>query len=115
MPSGRHSAGRNWCTSPTLWGKDEPPRTAPCSLVAPCPVPYQVDFAFAVWRSFPERIVGFLTQSHFWDPEQRRWGYTSKWTNELSIVLTAAAFYHRYPARERPVGVGVSATSCPPT
>ncbi|XP_061870433.1 exostosin-like 1 isoform X3 [Colius striatus] len=60
------------------------------------PVPCQVDFAFVVWRSFPERIVGFLMRSHFWDPEQRRWGYTSKWTNELSIVLTAAAFYHRY-------------------
>ncbi|NXQ94371.1 EXT1C protein, partial [Sagittarius serpentarius] len=56
----------------------------------------EVDFAFVVWRSFPERIVGFPTQSHFWDPEQKRWGYTSKWTNELSIVLTAAAFYHRY-------------------
>uniref|UniRef100_A0A663NA90 EXT1C protein n=1 Tax=Athene cunicularia TaxID=194338 RepID=A0A663NA90_ATHCN len=56
----------------------------------------EVDFAFVVWRSFPERIVGFPTRSHFWDPEQRRWGYTSKWTNELSIVLTAAAFYHRY-------------------
>ncbi|NXT07391.1 EXT1A protein, partial [Prunella fulvescens] len=56
----------------------------------------EVDFAFSVWRSFPERIVGFSTQSHFWDPEQRRWGYTSKWTNELSMVLTAAAFYHRY-------------------
>ncbi|NXS14338.1 EXT1A protein, partial [Neodrepanis coruscans] len=56
----------------------------------------EVDFAFVVWRSFPERIVGFPTQSHFWDPEQGRWGYTSKWTNELSIVLTAAAFYHRY-------------------
>ncbi|XP_065713487.1 exostosin-like 1 isoform X3 [Patagioenas fasciata] len=56
----------------------------------------EVDFAFVVWRSFPERIVGFPARSHFWDPEQRRWGYTSKWTNELSIVLTAAAFYHRY-------------------
>ncbi|OWK54110.1 Exostosin-1c [Lonchura striata] len=56
----------------------------------------EVDFAFSVWRSFPERIVGFPTQSHFWDPEQGRWGYTSKWTNELSMVLTAAAFYHRY-------------------
>ncbi|XP_054079935.1 exostosin-like 1 isoform X3 [Rissa tridactyla] len=56
----------------------------------------EVDFAFVVWRSFPERIVGFPTRSHFWDPEQRRWGYTSKWTNEISIVLTAAAFYHRY-------------------
>ncbi|XP_041273306.1 exostosin-like 1 isoform X2 [Onychostruthus taczanowskii] len=56
----------------------------------------EVDFAFSVWRSFPERIVGFPTQSHFWDPEQRRWGYTSRWTNELSIVPAAAAFYHRY-------------------
>ncbi|NWR47176.1 EXT1C protein, partial [Regulus satrapa] len=56
----------------------------------------EVDFAFLVWCSFPERIVGFPTQSHFWDPEQGRWGYTSKRTNEISIVLTAAAFYHRY-------------------
>uniref|UniRef100_A0A8C8AFY9 Exostosin-1c n=1 Tax=Otus sunia TaxID=257818 RepID=A0A8C8AFY9_9STRI len=74
----------------------------------------EVDFAFVVWRSFPERIVGFPTRSHFWDPEQRRWGYTSKWTNELSIVLTAAAFYHRYPAGEGAGGPGGSATSCPP-
>ncbi|KFR03464.1 Exostosin-1c, partial [Nipponia nippon] len=66
----------------------------------------EVDFAFVVWRSFPERIVGFPTQSHFWDAEQRRWGYTSRWTNELSIVLTAAAFYHRYPAGEGPAGRG---------
>lgn len=56
----------------------------------------EVDFAFVVWRSFPERIVGFPASSHFWDAEQQRWGYTSRWTNELSIVLTAAAFYHRY-------------------
>lgn len=49
-----------------------------------------------VWRSFPERIVGFSAWSHFWDPEQKRWGYTSGWTNKLSIVLTTAAFYHRY-------------------
>lgn len=56
----------------------------------------EVDFAFVVWRSFPERIVGFSAWSHFWDPEQKRWGYTSRWTNKLSIVLTTAAFYHRY-------------------
>lgn len=72
----------------------------------PVPIPCQVDFAFSVWRSFPERIVGFPTQSHFWDPEQGRWGYTSKWTNELSIVLTAAAFYHRYGAGAGLVGLG---------
>ncbi|NXJ51652.1 EXT1C protein, partial [Spizaetus tyrannus] len=64
--------------------------------VTPSSIPPPVDFAFTVWRSFPERIVGFPTQSHFWDPEQKRWGYTSKWTNELSIVLTAAPPYHRY-------------------
>lgn len=72
-----------------------------------------------VWRSFPERIVGFLASSHFWDAEQQRWGYTSRWTNELSIVLTAAAFYHRY--RSVPGGRGEphelegggTDTSCP--
>lgn len=68
-----------------------------------------------VWRSFPERIVGFPTQSHFWDTEQRRWGYTSKWTNELSIVLTAAAFYHRYPAGEGPAGQGARPHPAPPS
>lgn len=27
---------------------------------------------------------------------QNTWGYTSKWTNYYSIVLTGAAFYHKY-------------------
>ncbi|NXE73732.1 EXT1C protein, partial [Cochlearius cochlearius] len=74
----------------------------------------EVDFAFVVWRSFPERVVGFPTQSHFWDAERRRWGYTSQWTNELSIVLTAAAFYHRYPAGEGPAGRGARPHPTPP-
>ncbi|XP_064587795.1 exostosin-like 1 [Zonotrichia leucophrys gambelii] len=56
----------------------------------------EVDFAFSVWLSFPERIVGFPTWSHFWDAERGRWGCTSRWTNEVSMVLSAAAFYHRY-------------------
>ncbi|XP_012991126.1 exostosin-1c isoform X1 [Esox lucius] len=56
----------------------------------------EVNFAFLVWRSFPERIVGYPPRSHFWDPVKQAWGYTSKWTNEYSIVLTGAAFYHRY-------------------
>ncbi|XP_077045779.1 exostosin-like 1 isoform X1 [Agelaius phoeniceus] len=74
----------------------------------------EVDFAFSVWLSFPERIVGFPTQSHFWDAERGRWGYTSKWTNELSMVLTAAAFYHRYRARRGCGGrAGGSATPAP--
>lgn len=61
----------------------------------------EVNFAFLVWRSFPERIVGYPPRSHFWDPLKRAWGYTSKWTNDYSIVLTGAAFYHRYHQANR--------------
>ncbi|KAL1254403.1 hypothetical protein QQF64_016632, partial [Cirrhinus molitorella] len=56
----------------------------------------EVDFAFIVWQSFPDRIVGYPARSHYWDSGKGRWGYTSKWTNEYSMVLTGAAFYHRY-------------------
>lgn len=56
----------------------------------------EVDFAFLVWQSFPARIVGYPARSHFWDDAKACWGYTSKWTNDYSIVLTGAAFYHRY-------------------
>ncbi|XP_033123364.1 exostosin-1b-like, partial [Anneissia japonica] len=56
----------------------------------------EIDFAFSVWKSFPERIVGYPARSHYWDESQNRWAYTSKWTNEYSMVLTSAAFYHRY-------------------
>ncbi|KAG8506714.1 Exostosin-like 1 [Galemys pyrenaicus] len=56
----------------------------------------EVDFAFVVWQSFPERMVGFLTWSHFWDEARGGWGYTAEKTNEYSMVLTSAAFYHRY-------------------
>ncbi|XP_067008988.1 exostosin-1 [Anabrus simplex] len=56
----------------------------------------EVDFAFVVWQSFPDRIVGYPARSHYWDDAKGSWGYTSKWTNDYSIVLTGAAFYHRY-------------------
>ncbi|CAN8031601.1 unnamed protein product [Ixodes persulcatus] len=56
----------------------------------------EMDFAFRVWQSFPERIVGFPARSHYWDDTKAAWGYSSKWTNEYSMVLTGAAFYHRY-------------------
>ncbi|XP_075223224.1 exostosin glycosyltransferase 1 ttv [Lycorma delicatula] len=56
----------------------------------------EVDFAFHVWQAFPERIVGYPARSHYWDDAKGSWGYTSKWTNDYSIVLTGAAFYHRY-------------------
>ncbi|XP_006196863.3 exostosin-like 1 isoform X1 [Vicugna pacos] len=56
----------------------------------------EVDFAFVVWQSFPERMVGFLTWSHFWDETRGGWGYTAEKANEFSMVLTSAVFYHRY-------------------
>ncbi|MBN3271352.1 EXT1C protein, partial [Polyodon spathula] len=56
----------------------------------------EVNFAFVVWCSFPDRIVGYPPRSHFWDNSKQIWGYTSKWTNEFSMILTGAAFYHRY-------------------
>uniref|UniRef100_A0A665TU53 Exostosin-1a-like n=1 Tax=Echeneis naucrates TaxID=173247 RepID=A0A665TU53_ECHNA len=56
----------------------------------------EVDFAFTVWQSFPDRIVGYPARSHFWDSNKGRWGYTSKWTNDYSMVLTGAAIYHKY-------------------
>ena len=64
--------------------------------MTPCFPFVQVDFAFTVWQSFPERIVGYPARSHFWDSNKERWGYTSKWTNDYSMVLTGAAIYHRY-------------------
>ncbi|XP_055855972.1 exostosin-1 [Episyrphus balteatus] len=56
----------------------------------------ELDFAYTVWRNFPDRIVGYPARAHFWDDSKNAWGYTSKWTNYYSIVLTGAAFYHRY-------------------
>jgi len=56
----------------------------------------EIDFTFHVWCHFPERIVGFPARTHFWDDTKSQWGYTSKWTNEYSMVLTGAAIYHRY-------------------
>ncbi|XP_071491669.1 exostosin-1b-like [Diadema antillarum] len=55
-----------------------------------------VDFAFTTWQTFPDRLVGYPARNHFWDQAKARWGYSSKWTNEYSMVLTGAAFYHRY-------------------
>lgn len=40
--------------------------------------------------------MGYPARSHFWDNNKERWGYTSKWTNDYSMVLTGAAIYHRY-------------------
>lgn len=58
--------------------------------------PDEIDFAFSVWRNYPDRITGFPARSHYWDHKKKAWAYTSRWSNEYSMVLTSAAFYHRY-------------------
>ncbi|XP_031656352.1 exostosin-1 isoform X2 [Oncorhynchus kisutch] len=84
-----------------LWNCDKPlpPKSKWPSTTVPITViegERKVDFAFIVWHSFPDRIVGYPARSHYWDGSKSRWGYTSKWTNQYSMVLTGAAFYHRY-------------------
>jgi len=49
----------------------------------------------SVWRNFPERIVGFSVRNHVWDERRQAWSYTSKPTNDYSMVLTSAALFHR--------------------
>lgn len=56
----------------------------------------ELDFAFVVWRTFPDRLVGYPARSHHWDESKGGWSYSSRWTNSYSLVLTGAALYHRY-------------------
>lgn len=51
--------------------------------------------SYEVWREFPDRIVGFPSRTHVWDNVTNRWRYESEWTNEISMVLTGAAFHHK--------------------
>lgn len=55
----------------------------------------ELDFGYEVWREFPDRIVGFPSRTHVWDNSTERWRYESEWTNEISMVLTGAAFHHK--------------------
>lgn len=55
----------------------------------------ELDFGYEVWREFPDRIVGFPSRTHIWENETMRWRYESEWTNQISMVLTGAAFHHK--------------------
>ncbi|XP_034951756.1 exostosin-2 [Chelonus insularis] len=56
----------------------------------------ELEFAYEVWREFPDRIVGFPSRTHTWDNETNCWKYESEWTNRISMVLTGAAFHHKF-------------------
>ncbi|KAK3925740.1 Exostosin-2 [Frankliniella fusca] len=56
----------------------------------------ELEFGYEVWREFPDRIVGFPSRTHKWDNISGSWKYESEWTNNISMVLTGAAFHHKY-------------------
>ena len=55
----------------------------------------ELEFTFQVWREFPDRLVGFPSRVHRYDKPSNRWRYESEWTNDVSMILTGAAFYHK--------------------
>ncbi|XP_045106982.1 exostosin-3-like [Portunus trituberculatus] len=58
----------------------------------------EIVFGFRVWREERDRIVGFPGRYHAWDLNYGGWLYNSNYSCELSMVLTGAAFFHKYYA-----------------
>ncbi|KAL3892228.1 hypothetical protein ACJMK2_004457 [Sinanodonta woodiana] len=58
----------------------------------------EIVFGFRVWREERDRIVGFPGRFHAWDLKNKSWLYNSNYSCELSMVLTGAAFFHKYYA-----------------
>ena len=57
----------------------------------------EILFGFRVWREHRDRVVGFPGRFHAWDlNSQESWNYNSNYSCELSMVLTGAAFIHKY-------------------
>lgn len=57
---------------------------------------FYIFYSYEVWREFPDRIVGFPSRLHIWENMTSHWRYESEWTNQISMVLTGAAFHHKY-------------------
>ena len=56
----------------------------------------ELEFAYQVWREFPDRVVGFPSRTHVHDNSSGHYKYESEWVNDISMVLTGVAFYHKY-------------------
>ncbi|KAG4075157.1 hypothetical protein HA402_006174 [Bradysia odoriphaga] len=57
----------------------------------------EILFGFRVWREHRDRVVGFPGRFHAWDlNDNNAWNYNSNYSCELSMVLTGAAFFHKY-------------------
>lgn len=57
----------------------------------------ELEFGFEVWKRHLDRIVGFPGRNHkHWSQNnQNGFLYQSEWTNDVSMVLTGVAFYHK--------------------
>ncbi|XP_047329281.1 glycosylinositol phosphorylceramide mannosyl transferase 1 [Impatiens glandulifera] len=68
-------------------------------IIFPCST---VEFAFTVWRSAPDAMVGFVPRLHWTDKSKRNaenfiyggW-WSVWWTGTYSMVLSKAAFFHK--------------------
>ncbi|XP_049801082.1 exostosin-3-like isoform X1 [Schistocerca nitens] len=56
----------------------------------------EIVFGFRVWREQRDRIVGFPSRYHAWDQRHSAWVYNPYPSCEISMVLTGAAFFHKY-------------------
>jgi alpha-1,4-N-acetylglucosaminyltransferase EXTL3 len=56
----------------------------------------EIVMAFRVWRENRDRIVGFPARYHTWSSNARDYIYESYLSCEYSMILTGAAFYHRF-------------------
>lgn len=56
----------------------------------------EIMLAFRVWRENRDRIVGFPARYHTFNFSTNNYEYKSDHTCEYSIILTGAAFYHRF-------------------
>lgn len=65
------------------------------SFILPFFLFHQIDFAFSVWKMFPDRLVGFPGRDHYWSGSKSQWMFSSKWSNRFSMILTSGAFYHK--------------------
>ena len=58
--------------------------------------PDEIEFGYQTWREFPDRLVGYPPRLHLFDEKENNFQYNSEWTNDASIILTGASFYHKY-------------------
>ena len=56
----------------------------------------EAEFGMEAWLAFPDRLVGFVGDSHTWDEDSLKWTYNCSPSNEFSLVLTGAVFFHRW-------------------